>query len=74
MAEVRGYVSDNLAKKGLNIFEIDGVNGEISKWVYELVCEYMQKHYPSVAERVESVTLNMPWNRMFETDIKLKIK
>lgn len=74
MAEVRGYVSDKLAKKGLNIFEIDGVNGEISKWVYELVCEYMQKHYPSVAERVESVTLNMPWNRMFETDIKLKIK
>lgn len=74
MADVRGYVSEELPKKNMTIFEIDGVNGEISKWVYRLVCEYMNKYYPTVAERVESVSLNMPWNRMFETDIKLKIK
>lgn len=74
MADVRGYVSKELPKKNMTIFEIDGVNGEISKWVYRLVCEYMNKYYPTVAERVESVSLNMPWNRMFETDIKLKMK
>lgn len=74
MAEARGYVSDRLHEKGLTIFEIDGINGEISKWVYELVCEYMQNHYPKVAEKVDKVYLNMPWNRMFETDIKLKMK
>lgn len=75
MVYVRKYISEEvLPKMNMDIYTIDGVDGEISKMVKKMVHEYMLEHYPSVAEKVESIAVKMPWNRMFETDIKLKLK
>lgn len=74
MAYARKYVTDNLLPGlGLNYFKIDSKDGYVAQLVCDAVCSYMKQNYPKVFNLAKEITVKMPWIRMFETDIKIKI-
>ncbi len=75
MGYVRKYIIDNvLPGMGLNNFRVDGKKGKVAKMIRKELIKYMTENFPELAEEVETVEIEQPWNRMFETDVKLKIK
>lgn len=75
MNYVRGYVTDNiLPGMGLNYFRADGKDGKVAATVREELIKYMKENFPCLAECVEEVHIEQPWRRMFETEVKLKLK
>lgn len=74
MAYTRQHVTGNiLPGMGLDYFHADGQDGEVAKIVKDTIASYMAQHYPTLAASVQEITVRMPWSRMFETDIKLKL-
>ncbi len=74
MVYARQYVSEKLLPDlGLDYFHVDAEKGKASELVKENICTYMSENYPEIADLVEDAEVRMPWIRMFETDIKLKI-
>lgn len=74
MAYARQFVCENLLSDlGLDYFRVDGECGKVAELVKKTVAEYMSERYPKLAERVSELCVKMPWSRMFEADIKLKI-
>lgn len=74
MAYARQYVTENLLPPiGCNYYHADAKEGKVSRLVKETISDYMQKNYPDISALIEEIRIQMPWVRMFETDIKLKI-
>ncbi len=72
MAYARQRVTDRyLADLGLSYRHVDGKDGKISELVRREVSEYMAENYPEIAALVRKISVRMPWERMFETDLKL---
>lgn len=75
MAYARQYVTDNvLPPMNLNYYSVDGKCGKAAEAVKNVINDYMTSNFPKLAELVDEITVNQPWERMFETDVKLKIK
>lgn len=75
MAYARKYVTDNcLPGMGLDFRHADSEDGRAAEFVKDALCAYMAENYPEVAEAVKEITVRLPWNRMFEADIKLSLK
>ncbi len=75
MTYARGYVTENvLPALGLDRFRVDGKDGKAAAAVKEKLTEFMEKNFPELARRVAAVQIEQPWKRMFETDVKLKLK
>lgn len=75
MAYARQYVTDNvLPPMNLNYYSVDGKCGKAAEAVKNAINDYMTSNFPKLAELVDEFTVNQPWERMFETDVKLKIK
>lgn len=75
MAYARQYVAENiLAGLGYNFYHVDGKSGKVAEIVKETIDKYMTENYPELANKVNEISINQPWERMFETDVKLKIK
>ena len=75
MAFVRKDVTDRkLPALGLDYFHADGKAGKVAQLVKEGIEAYMRAEFPSLAREVEEVEIEMPWERMFETDVRLKVK
>ena len=75
MGHVRGDVTQNkLPALGLDYFHADGKRGKVAALVREGIVSYMAEHFPSLAALVEEVAVEMPWRRMFEIDLRLKVK
>ncbi|MDE5896189.1 MAG: DUF4127 family protein, partial [Clostridia bacterium] len=75
MAYARKYVTDNLLPQlGLDYFRTDGTDGEAARAVKDALLKYMRENYPAVYGQVAEVSVEMPWRRMFETDVKIKLK
>lgn len=75
MNYAREYITKNyLPQIGCNYFRADGKNGTAAKKTGEAIERYMRENYPSLAEKVAAVKTEMPWNRMFETNVKLELK
>ncbi len=74
MSKVRKYVTDNvLPKLNLNYFKADGKDGKAAEAVKEELINFMAR-YPKITEKVSDIKVEMPWRRMFETDIRLTVK
>ncbi len=75
MGYVRKDVTDSfLPSRGLDYFHADGKRGEVAKRVAAGVEAYMGAEFPSLAAHVGRVDAEMPWERMFETKLTLKVK
>ncbi len=71
MAYARQYVTENiLPSLGYNYYF---VGEDVNEIVKETIEKYMSENYPELAKCVEEISVNQPWKRMFETDVKLKI-
>lgn len=75
MAYARSYVTENkLAALRLDYRHTDGSDGKAAQYVKEAIVEYMKDNYPDISCLVEDVCVRLPWDRMFEADVKLKTK
>ena len=75
MGHVRGDVTARLLPAlGLDYFHADGKSGKAAALVREGIMTYMGSEFPSLAALVEDVSVEMPWRRMFEIDLKLKVR
>ncbi len=75
MAYTRSHVVDNcLPALGLDYFHADGEKGKVSEIVKDTLLKYMAEHYPSVYRLVDTLEVEMPWRRMFETKLKITLK
>lgn len=73
MTHVRKYVTDNiLPKLNLNYFKVDQ-DGLAAEEVKKELVAFMSG-YPKISDRVKSLEVQMPWKRMFESDIRLTVK
>jgi len=74
MAYARKYVTNNLLPPlNLTHNRIDAKDGVVADFVRDAISSFMEKNYPDVFCLVEEVNVSMPWIRMFETDIKIKL-
>lgn len=70
----RKYICDNYTlKMGYNWFIVDGERGEISKLVRKTLEEYIDKNLNYDEYKIEIEDCYMPWNRMFEVGLNVKI-
>lgn len=75
MAYARGYVTENyLPNMGFHYRQIDSEDGKVALLVKDTIEEYMRENYPEISKLVSNLKIKMPWVRMFETDVKLKIE
>lgn len=72
-AYVRKRMCDEvLPKMGLDYFHADGVRGEVSRAVKKMLEDYIKKRFPDVWENYEITDCAMPWNRMFEVELRVE--
>ena len=57
---------------GLDYFHADGVRGEVSRAVKKMLEDYIKKRFPDVWENYEITDCAMPWNRMFEVELRVE--
>lgn len=72
---VRAYVTDNILPQiGYNYFDAGETDGEVAKIVKQELERYIGENFPVLTEKYEILRCRMPWSRMFEVDLALKIK
>lgn len=70
----RKHITDNyLEKMGFNYFDVGQKNGEVAHLVNQTMNAFMKEHFHEIYQEVQSTTVEMPWRRMFEIDLDLKI-
>lgn len=75
MTYTRGEVSKNyLPSLGLNYFKVDGKQGKVPPIIKKVLMNYMAENYPEVAAKVSDIHVRQPWERMFETELKIDFK
>ncbi len=75
MGIVRKEVTEQvLPVLGLDYFHTDGKAGAVASAVRERLIARMRERFPELAARVEDVSVEMPWRRMFEAEIRLTEK
>jgi hypothetical protein len=73
-AFVRKEITENhLAMMGYNWFKVDGKEGEISNKVRGLLVDYIKKNLNYDNYKIEIIDCYMPWCRMFEVALKVKV-
>ncbi len=74
-AYVKQYVTNNiLPAYGLNYFDAKEQKGIVSQDVKKCINDFMSKEFPSIYNIVEDIDVSMPWRRMFEVEVKIKLK
>jgi hypothetical protein len=75
MTYTREEVSKNyLPDLGLNYFKVDGKQGKVPPIIKKVLMNYMAENYPEVAAKVSDIHVRQPWERMFETELKIDFK
>lgn len=75
MYYARTFVTENiLPKMNLNYELVDGKNGVVASEVKKAIILYMNKNFGGLADMVDNIEVSQPWNRMFETFVKLTLK
>ena len=75
MVYVRSDVTNNiLPKYGLNYFDLKDKRETINKTVTEKVTQRIHNDLPEIDKYTKTISCDMPWNRMFETDITIIFK
>ena len=75
MVYVRSDVTENsLPGLGLNYFDLKDKRDIVNEIVKDKVNNIMKRDLPSLTKYISSIRVNMPWNRMFETDITIEFE
>jgi hypothetical protein len=62
-----------LKELNLNYFQVDGIRGQVSKWVHQGLEEFLETHINDMTHRVKIKNCWMPWNRMFEVGLEVNV-
>lgn len=72
---VRKYIVDNyLPDMGLDYFNADGKNKRVARIVETELDKFIKNELPQFYKTIDSISAEMPWRRMFEVDVTVKIK
>lgn len=75
MAFVRkDMCSNHIEKMGCDYFHTDGKYGEIAKLVQKKLSEFAEKNLKTDEYKVNILDCCMPWSRMFEVGLKVKLE
>ena len=75
MYHARGYVQQAyMPQLNLNYFNSGSVRGEVSGMVWAEIANYVKGNYPSIYEKYDIEDCYMPWCRMFEVALKIKVR
>ena len=69
----REVCTEELKKRGLTYFLVDGEEGEIASIVKEKLQAFADCMLCDETHRVVLESCRMPWNRMFETEIHVRL-
>ncbi|WP_208920677.1 DUF4127 family protein [Paenibacillus uliginis] len=73
-ASVRKLLSQGQVQEmGYSYFEIDGRRGQIASLVREKLEQFIHEHVDTENTRVKIIDVYMPWNRMFEVGVTVKV-
>jgi hypothetical protein len=72
-AFVRQSMLPKLKELNLNYFQVDGIRGQVSKWVHQGLEEFLETHINDMTHRVKIKNCWMPWNRMFEVGLEVNV-
>lgn len=74
MCYARMYITKKfLGDMGLSYHHIDGKNGKTARLIEKELAEYMNKNYPVLSACVDKLEVTLPWERMFEIDLRLTL-
>lgn len=74
MCYARMHITKNhLSDMGLTYHCVDGKNGKTARLIEKELAEYMNKNYPALSACVDKLEVALPWERMFEIDLRLTI-
>lgn len=72
MARVRADITQNeLEKRGLTYFLLDGERGEVSGLITKKLVDFVEAELENDDYKVRVVDCKQPWNRMFETGLSV---
>ena len=75
MHHARSYVLNTyMPQLNLNYFDSGTIKGEVSGMVWAEVSNYIKNNYPMVYEKYDIEDCYMPWCRMFEVALKVKLR
>lgn len=73
MSVVRNKIFQEISKEGMNWFTIDGKRGKVSKRIWKALNEFAQENLNTLEYEVEIIDNFQPWERMFETELVVKL-
>lgn len=75
MYYARGYVQQAyMPQINLNYFNSGSVRGEVSGMVWAEITNYIKMNYPLIYEKYDIEDCYMPWCRMFEVALKIRLR
>lgn len=73
-AIVRQEVTAKLQDMKLNYFEVDGSEGVVSNMVRDRIQNFLDQHINDLNHQVKINRCWMPWNRMFEVGLEVRVE
>lgn len=58
---------------GLSYHHTDGKNNKTARLIEKELTEYMSKNYPVLSACIDKLEVTLPWERMFEIDLRLTL-
>lgn len=71
---VRKKVTGQLEELGMNCFDVKEKDGKVAVMVKEQLIQFTKEYLPSIVDRLDIVSVYMPWRRMFEINLRVSYK
>jgi len=71
---VRKNVTQQLGDWGMNCFDVKEKDGKVAYAVKEQLIKFTKEYLSSIEDKIDVVSVNMPWKRMFEVDLTIEEK
>ena len=73
-SSVRRAVTREIGPMGFGYFDAGETDGVVAHLVRDRLNTYMKENFPEIADTYEIDRCRMPWRRMFEVDLTLKLR